>query len=87
MEGVVATLKVLLTGHDGYIGSVLGPKLIAAGHHFVCLDTFYFGDGHIDDGHDQTSTLRKDIRDIAEDDVRGVDVVIHLAALSKRSAG
>ena len=35
-------MKVLLTGHHGFIGSVLVPRLIAAGHEVVGLDTFYY---------------------------------------------
>jgi nucleoside-diphosphate-sugar epimerase len=43
-------MKVLVTGHHGYIGSVLAPALHKAGHEVIGLDTFYyrgcnFGDG------------------------------------------
>jgi nucleoside-diphosphate-sugar epimerase len=77
-------MRVLLTGHLGYIGTVMVPILKAAGHDVVGLDadlysrcTFAAGGSIID-----IPTIRKDTRDVTIDDVRGFDAVIHLAALS-----
>jgi nucleoside-diphosphate-sugar epimerase len=74
------TLKVLLTGHDGYIGSVMMPAIKTAGHEVVGLDAFFFANQR--DKH-----LRQDIRDGIEGGLEGFDAVIHLAALSNDPLG
>ena len=81
-------MRVLLTGHLGYIGTVLTPMLVKAGHDVVGMDsdlysrcTFAAG-GTICD----VPTIRKDTRDAALDDLAGFDGVIHLAALSNDPA-
>lgn len=75
-------MKVLVTGHHGYIGSVLVPRLLAAGHDVVGLDTRFF-DG-CDFGADacRVPWVRKDLRDVTASDLEGFDAVVHLAALS-----
>src|SRR6266704_1413245 len=79
-------LKVLLTGHLGYIGSVLGPLLSEHGHDVVGLDTGLF-DG-CDFGHfDAIPGLRFDIRDVQVEHLTGFDAVLHLAALSNDPLG
>ena len=77
-------MKVLLSGHLGYIGTVMTPMLLAAGHHVVGVDsdlyrrcTFAEGGSIVD-----VPAIRKDVRDITAGDVEGFDAVIHLAALS-----
>jgi nucleoside-diphosphate-sugar epimerase len=77
-------MRVLLTGHLGYIGTVMAPMLRAAGHAVVGLDsdlyrrcTFAAGGRILD-----LPLLRKDTRDVTAEDLRGFDAVIHLAALS-----
>jgi nucleoside-diphosphate-sugar epimerase len=77
-------MKVLLTGHLGYIGTVMTPMLIAAGHRVTGCDsdlyercTYSYG-GRITD----IPALRKDIRDLEWRDLAGFDAVVHLAALS-----
>ena len=75
--------KILLTGHMGYIGSVMGPRLVNAGYEVVGLDTVFYGDECTflpDDA--SIPNIRKDIRDVTAEDVQGFDAVIHLAALS-----
>ena len=75
--------KVLITGHRGYIGSVMAPMLQAAGYDVVGLDTVYYGDECTFVPDEATvPAIRKDIRDISLVDVQGYDAVIHLAALS-----
>jgi nucleoside-diphosphate-sugar epimerase len=81
-------MHVLVTGHMGYIGAVLSPMLIAAGHEVVGLDSdLYrectFGDEEIQD----VRALKKDIRDVEASDLEGFDAVIHLAALSNDPLG
>ncbi|MDP9491636.1 MAG: SDR family oxidoreductase [Actinomycetota bacterium] len=76
-------MKVLLTGHHGYIGSIVAPVLQAAGLEVTGLDTLYY-EGCDLDGAEQPAVeaLRIDIRDVTADDVRGFDAVAHFAALS-----
>ncbi len=80
-------MRVLITGHNGYIGSVLAPLVRAAGNDVVGLDTFLFEGGTF--GHDSTQidSLRMDLRDVQVDDLRGFDAVMHLAALSNDPLG
>ncbi len=80
-------MRVLLTGHEGYIGSVMGPALVEAGHDVVGLDTGYFADCTIVPAADGVAAIRKDIRDLGADDVEGFDAVVHLAALSNDPIG
>jgi nucleoside-diphosphate-sugar epimerase len=55
-------MKVLITGHDGYIGSVMVPALQAAGHEVVGVDTFYFSN-HQESINKGFFELHRDIRD------------------------
>lgn len=81
-------MRILITGTDGYIGCLLAPFLIDAGHEVVGLDTHYFEEARLGDaprlGY---PTLRKDIRDIAASDLQGIDAVMHLAGLSNDALG
>jgi nucleoside-diphosphate-sugar epimerase len=81
-------MKILLTGHHGYIGSVCGPLLAAAGHEVVGLDTlFYRGCDLPSAAEPSTSTLLLDVRDVRPEQLHGFDAVIHLAALSNDPIG
>ncbi len=75
-------MKVLVTGHHGYIGSVLVPELTAAGHHVVGLDTMYFAGCDFGPDAPGVPCIRKDVREVATADLAGCEAVIHLAALS-----
>ena len=80
--------KVLLTGHRGYIGSVMGPWLAARGYQVAGLDTVYYGDECAFAADDTpVSELKKDIRDLEPADLEGFNTVIHLAALSNDPLG
>lgn len=79
--------RVLLTGNEGYVGSVMGPLMRAAGHDVVGLDTGYYRECTLVEPEVPIPTIRKDIRDLVPDDVRGFDAVVHLAALSNDPIG
>ena len=75
-------MRVLVTGHDGYIGAVLVPLLQLAGHEVVGVDTGLFSGCLFGQHAGQVESWRKDIRDIAVEDLRGFYAIIHLAAIS-----
>jgi nucleoside-diphosphate-sugar epimerase len=75
-------MKVLLTGHQGYIGAVAGQMLTAAGHDTVGLDTNLFEGCDCGVPAPQIPEIRKDLRNVAIADLEGFDAIIHLAALS-----
>jgi nucleoside-diphosphate-sugar epimerase len=77
-------MKIMVTGHLGYIGTVMVPILLEAGHEVVGCDSDLYERCTFDAGGRITDvpTLRKDIRDLTAGDLKGVDAVIHLAALS-----
>lgn len=82
-------MKVLVTGHLGYIGTVMVPLLIEQGHDVSGLDIdLYAGCTYAPGGRiTAVPTLRKDVRDATVADLRGFDAVIHLAALSNDPLG
>jgi nucleoside-diphosphate-sugar epimerase len=80
-------LKILLTGHKGYIGSVLAPMLQADAHDVVGLDSFLFDGCDFGDARPELPALRLDIRDVEREHLVGFEAVIHLAALSNDPLG
>ncbi len=80
-------MKVLVTGHHGFIGSVLVPRLVAAGHEVVGLDTFYYEGCDFGPDGPPIASIRRDLRDVTSDDLAGIDAVMHLAALSNDPVG
>jgi nucleoside-diphosphate-sugar epimerase len=80
-------MRVLVTGHHGFIGSVLTPLLRDAGHDVVGLDTFFFRGCDFDGGAEWQPTLARDLRDVTPGDLDGFDAVVHLAALSNDPLG
>ncbi len=81
-------MRVLVTGHNGYIGSVMVPVLCRAGHDVVGLDSYLFEQcGFGDDDEAGVPAIRKDVRDVEPEDFEGFDAVIHLAALSNDPLG
>ncbi|MEV3869663.1 NAD-dependent epimerase/dehydratase family protein [Streptomyces sp. LE64] len=80
-------MRVLLTGHQGYLGTVMAPVLAAAGHEVVGLDSGLFADCVLGPAPADPPGHRVDLRDLTADHVAGVDAVIHLAALSNDPLG
>ncbi len=81
-------MRVLVSGHHGYIGSILVPLFGAAGHEVVGLDTYmYEGCDFGEELAPAVPAIRKDVRDATPADLEGFDAVIHLAALSNDPVG
>ncbi|HMG63912.1 MAG TPA: SDR family oxidoreductase, partial [Streptosporangiaceae bacterium] len=80
-------MRVLLTGHQGYLGTVMAPVLAAAGHEVVGLDSGLFADCVLGPQPADPPGQRVDLRDVTAEHVAGVDAVIHLAALSNDPLG
>jgi nucleoside-diphosphate-sugar epimerase len=80
-------MKILMTGHKGYIGVVAAPILKAAGHQVVGLDSDLYAGCDFGEPTPEIPEIRKDIRDLTRDDVGGFDAVLHFAALSNDPVG
>ena len=80
-------MRVLLTGHHGYIGTILAPMLLRAGHEVVGLDSDLFAACQFGEWQDPVPSIDKDVRDVTLDDLDGFDAVLHLAGLSNDPLG
>ena len=80
-------MRVIATGHHGYIGSVLAPLVSAAGHEVVGLDTFYYRGCDFGDANEFRPEFALDLRDVRPADLLGFDAVVHLGALSNDPIG
>jgi nucleoside-diphosphate-sugar epimerase len=81
-------MKVLVTGTEGYLGSLLPPLLIERGHEVLGVDTGFYKVGWLYNGTDITAkTLTKDIRNITHEDLEGVEAIVHMAELSNDPTG
>ncbi len=78
---------VLVTGHRGYLGSVMAPYLVEQGYDVVGLDVGYFDDCTLVPDRLQIPEIRKDLRDLMPEDLKSFYAVIHLAALSNDPIG
>jgi nucleoside-diphosphate-sugar epimerase len=84
----MAGMRVLVTGIDGYIGAVLGPRLLQRGFDVVGLDCGFYRDGWLyNDVGPRPLTVTGDIRSITRKQVEGFDAVVHLAELSNDPLG
>jgi nucleoside-diphosphate-sugar epimerase len=80
-------MRILVTGHHGYIGSVVAPMLAEAGHDVVGLDTFYYRGCDLVDVPEFAPALDLDVRDVSAGALEGFEAIVHLAALSNDPLG
>jgi nucleoside-diphosphate-sugar epimerase len=80
-------MRILVTGHYGYIGTVLVPMLLEKGHEVAGIDSDLFEQSTFGEGIVEVPWVRKDIRDVEMSDLEGFDAVMHLAALSNDPLG
>jgi nucleoside-diphosphate-sugar epimerase len=80
-------MRVLVTGSEGYIGSLLAPLLLRAGHDVVGLDSNFYSDCTLGPAGQRVPLLDVDLRDVQPEHLAGFDAVIHLAALSNDPLG
>lgn len=82
-------MRILVTGHKGYIGTILVPMLAAEGHELAGLDSDLYGECTFGEGEkiQEIPELNKDIRDIEKSDLAGFEAVIHLAGFSNDPLG
>jgi nucleoside-diphosphate-sugar epimerase len=81
-------MRTIVTGYDGYLGSLLVPELMRRGHDVVGLDTGYYKERMLyRSGDPSPRTIVKDLRDVVVSDLEGFDAIAHLAELSNDPAG
>ena len=80
-------MKVLITGHNGYIGTILTPMVQQAGHEVVGLDNYLFEKCVFGDDVPDVTSLRMDVRDVQVGHLEGFDAIMHLAGLSNDPLG
>ena len=78
-------MKVLVTGACGYKGTVLVPKLLAAGHEVLALDIMWFGNDL--PSHPRLQIIKGDVRDPEQVPLEGVDAIVHLSSVANDPCG
>jgi nucleoside-diphosphate-sugar epimerase len=80
-------MRILVTGHKGYIGTILVPMLLSEGHEVVGYDSDLYARCSFTDGMVAVPEILKDVRDAELADFDGIDAVMHLAGLSNDPLG
>lgn len=81
-------MKILVTGTEGYLGSLLAPLLLDHGHAVTGVDVGFYKSGYLYNARgNQPQTLVKDIRHLTVDDLKGYDAIVHMAELSNDPTG
>jgi nucleoside-diphosphate-sugar epimerase len=80
-------MRILVTGSHGYIGSVLAPSLVEAGHEVTGLDTTFYRGCDFGPELREVPTIVRDVRDVRPAELEGFDAIVHLAALSNDPVG
>ena len=80
-------MGLMVTGDQGYIGAVLVPILMGKGYEVIGYDAGYFTENTLQDIEEDYTKIKKDIRDIDKNDLKGIDGIIHLAGLSNDPLG
>jgi nucleoside-diphosphate-sugar epimerase len=83
----VGLMRVLVTGHRGYIGTLLTPMLAEQGYDVVGLDTRLYDDCLIGADAPEIPTYEVDVRDVERDQLEGFDAIVHLAGLCNDPLG
>ena len=81
-------MRVLVTGHNGYVGTVLVPMLLKAGHEVVGLDSnLYQAATFGEEDAPAIPAIQRDVRDVTYEDLDGFQAILHLAGLSNDPLG
>ena len=80
-------MRILVTGHKGYIGTVMVPMLLTENHELVGLDSDLFAQCTFDDSIVEIPEIKKDLRDVQVADLEGFEAIIHLAGISNDPIG
>ena len=80
-------MNVLVTGNNGYVGTILTETLLEKGYNVTGLDVNYFESCVLGDIDYKSKQIIKDIRTVKSEDIDGFDAIIHLAGLSNDPLG
>jgi nucleoside-diphosphate-sugar epimerase len=80
--------RILVTGTEGYLGSLLAPELVRRGYEVIGLDTGFYKERMLYRDDSMTPfTLAKDLRRVEAENLKGIDAIVHMAELSNDPAG
>lgn len=80
-------MKILVTGNKGYIGCILTQLLVERGYSVIGFDTDYYKGCELKKIDPDITQINKDVRKISKTDLKGIDAIVHLAALSNDPLG